>query len=199
MKRWAIIIALLVIVTGCAGPAESTVAMVYDGDSFVMANGDEIRLIGIDAPEKGQPGAAQARAFLKQLIEGRQIRLQADKQDKDRYGRLLRYAYLPAGQGQAGLGETFINAEMLRRGHAQTFFIPPNGATYKEQLLEAENQSRQSKTGIWAPDLPVYITQSGEKYHRAGCESLLKSRILIKIKDARDKGFGPCKKCNPPE
>jgi len=47
-------------------------------------------------------------------------------------------------------------------------------------------------------DTTVYITRTGAKYHRAGCRSLLRSSIPIKLRDAVAKGYGACKLCNPP-
>jgi hypothetical protein len=45
----------------------------------------------------------------------------------------------------------------------------------------------------------VYITDSGEKYHREGCSSLAKSKIPISLSDAIALGYEPCLRCNPPE
>jgi methylphosphotriester-DNA--protein-cysteine methyltransferase len=47
-------------------------------------------------------------------------------------------------------------------------------------------------------DTTVYITRTGAKYHRAGCRSLSRSSIPIKLRDAVAKGYGACKLCNPP-
>ena len=46
--------------------------------------------------------------------------------------------------------------------------------------------------------LTVYITRTGEKYHRDGCQHLRQSRIPISLKDATARGFGACKVCKPP-
>ena len=43
----------------------------------------------------------------------------------------------------------------------------------------------------------VHVTKTGSCYHRAGC-SYLKSDIAITLKDAVDKGYSPCSRCNPP-
>lgn len=43
----------------------------------------------------------------------------------------------------------------------------------------------------------VYITNTGEKYHREGCRHLAKSKIAIKKSDAIAKGYGACKVCRP--
>jgi methylphosphotriester-DNA--protein-cysteine methyltransferase len=47
-------------------------------------------------------------------------------------------------------------------------------------------------------DTTVYITRTGAKYHRAGCRSLSRSMIPIKLRDAVAEGYGACKLCNPP-
>jgi methylphosphotriester-DNA--protein-cysteine methyltransferase len=47
-------------------------------------------------------------------------------------------------------------------------------------------------------DVTVYITTTGAKYHRAGCRSLAKSSIPIKLREAVAKGYSACKLCNPP-
>lgn len=44
----------------------------------------------------------------------------------------------------------------------------------------------------------VYITKTGQKYHRDGCQYLAKSKIQIPLKDAISDGYGPCSVCNPP-
>lgn len=57
-------------------------------------------------------------------------------------------------------------------------------------VAAAESQkSTESRT--------VYITNTGEKYHRDGCSSLRKSKIAISIEDAVAQGYDPCKNCKP--
>ena len=41
----------------------------------------------------------------------------------------------------------------------------------------------------------VYITDTGEKYHHAGCQYLKDSQIPIDINDAQARGYQPCKRC----
>ena len=45
--------------------------------------------------------------------------------------------------------------------------------------------------------ITVYITRTGEKYHRDGCRFLSRSRIPMPLKEAA-KRFTPCKVCKPP-
>jgi hypothetical protein len=44
----------------------------------------------------------------------------------------------------------------------------------------------------------VFITKTGEKYHRDGCSSLRRSRIAVSLKEAVGRRFGACKICKPP-
>ena len=46
--------------------------------------------------------------------------------------------------------------------------------------------------------LTVYITKTGEKYHRDGCSSLRRSKFAVSLKDAVARGFEACKNCRPP-
>ena len=43
----------------------------------------------------------------------------------------------------------------------------------------------------------VYITRTGERYHRGNCRHLSQSRKAIKLSKARNQGYTPCKVCKP--
>ena len=45
----------------------------------------------------------------------------------------------------------------------------------------------------------VYITKTGEKYHRGSCGCLRHSRISIRLSEAKRKGYTACLKCKPPK
>ena len=45
----------------------------------------------------------------------------------------------------------------------------------------------------------VYVTNTGAKYHSAGCQYLRKSQIPISLDDAKAQGYTPCSKCHPPQ
>lgn len=47
-------------------------------------------------------------------------------------------------------------------------------------------------------DTIVYVTDSGEKYHKGGCQYLSRSKNEITLEDAVSSGYGRCSKCNPP-
>jgi hypothetical protein len=50
-----------------------------------------------------------------------------------------------------------------------------------------------------ADDPFVYITKTGGCYHRKNCSHLKKSKIEIKLSEAKRRGFRACSKCKPPQ
>ncbi len=99
---------LLMLLRSAPLPSELYVEKVIDGDTF-RGGGYTVRLLGIDAPEKGQPCYEQAKNFLKRLVEGKRVRVEYGKRKKDRYGRLLAYVWVNG---------TFVNRELVLRGFA---------------------------------------------------------------------------------
>lgn len=113
---------------------------VLDGDTF--KSGDtRVRLWGIDAPEKGQPYADEARARLKELIEGKAVRL--EWKDRDQHAREVAIVYA---------GSTNINLQMVKEGLAWHYeYFAPDA----EDLAAAEKAARKKRKGLWADDEPV--------------------------------------------
>ncbi len=185
---------LAVLLSGCGKESGLKASHIFDGDSLILNNGQEIRLIGIDAPEKGQPYADEARAFLKGLITGKELRLEKGIEERDKYNRLLVYMYA---------GDTFVNAEMIKHGYAVAYFVPPLGLSsskandkYKEEFTKLEAEAKQTKRLIWSK---VYITPNGDKYHMADCKHLNRKDVkAISLSEAK-KNYGACKVCKPPE
>ena len=63
-----------------------------DGDTVDLSDGERVRIIGIDTPEQGQPGYAEAAAALSAMVLGHEVVLTPGAlDDRDSYGRLLRY------------------------------------------------------------------------------------------------------------
>jgi micrococcal nuclease len=103
------------------------VSKVIDGDSIELQNGIEVRLLGINAPERGQPYYQEATNRLKELVEGKSIVLENDVQDKDQYGRLLRYIFVD---------DLFVNLELVKEGYATVYILSPN-VKYEKELKAA--------------------------------------------------------------
>jgi endonuclease YncB( thermonuclease family) len=73
--------------------ARAVVTQVVDGDTVEIDSGEHVRLIGVDTPEVGACGYANATARMRRMVEGRTVVLvnPDSVQDVDTYGRLLRY------------------------------------------------------------------------------------------------------------
>ena len=69
----------------------SRVSSVTDGDTLRLDSGEAVRLVGMDAPEPGRCGSERATRLLTELTLGKVVTLPAPVDDRDRYGRLLRY------------------------------------------------------------------------------------------------------------
>ena len=54
-------------------------------------------------------------------------------------------------------------------------------------------------TGNSGGSTRVYVTATGECYHRAGCRYLSHSKFPISLKDAKAQGYRPCSVCDPPQ
>ena len=117
------------------------VSRIIDGDTIELQNGERVRLLGINTPEKGQPYYEEATNRLKELIEGKTVTLEKDAGDKDQYGRLLRHIYID---------DTFVNLEMVREGYANVYIIAPN-VKYSSEFEKEEEEAKIAERGIWQP------------------------------------------------
>jgi micrococcal nuclease len=159
MSRSLIVVALVLATTACAGsrtdpttPPEppnadgtaATFVYAFDGDSVEVEIGgriEEIRLLGINAPEGDECVGDEARDALIDLLDGHDLILVGDPaDDTDRYGRLLRFVYVD--------GEN-VNGRMLAEGHAVTL---QGDHRYNDEFVEIGNVSADAGLGMWAPD-----------------------------------------------
>lgn len=125
-------------------------AKVIDGDTIELPTGQRLRYIGIDTPEIGEPFAQEAKQFNQALLKGNSITISFDKENTDKYGRLLGYCFI---------GETFINAELVKEGLAVTYNKPPN-VKYAALLNGLQNQAKKEKKGLWRKYETIPHTQA---------------------------------------
>lgn len=122
------------------------VKRVYDGDTLILENNERVRLLSINTPEissrhrEAEPGGMEARDWLRTQLKKGQVYLQYDAEKRDRYDRLLAYAWTVDG--------VFINEQLLQQGLAALTIQPPN-LQYAEQLIAAQQHAMQHKKGIW--------------------------------------------------
>jgi micrococcal nuclease len=115
------------------------VTKVFDGDTIVIETGDKVRLLGIISAEHGEYYYQEAKDRLAQLVAGKQVKLESGPEDKDRYGRLLRYVFVD---------DVFVNQQLLKEGYAIVYFLNPDEKYYLE-FKEAEKEGKEKKLGLW--------------------------------------------------
>jgi len=74
-----------------------TIDLVFDDDKLTALGIARARLIGVDTPEKDEPGFDQATQFTQAALTGETLFIGFDRAITDRYGRLLVYAYTTEG------------------------------------------------------------------------------------------------------
>lgn len=127
---------------------EAEVSEVVDGDTVRLADGREVRLVGIQAPKLplGRPNfptwplAEEAKRALASLAVGR-VSLFYGGAERDRHGRAL--AHLVDAEGR------WIQGAMIEAGMARTYSFVDNRALVPE-LLRLETAARDGGRGIWA-------------------------------------------------
>lgn len=201
MKR-----ALLLLVLAACTYAPDDARYVIDGDTFVLNNGDTVRLLGIDAPEKGDALYDRSAYELQRRINGRRLVLEGDSEDK--YGRKLRDVFAEG---------THVNLELVKEGWARKYLH--QNSTYKSLLDNAQEEARAKNKGIWRIDDGSYKRLSqrcvelgcpigtiavsskyGDVYYNCACGSalLITPENLVcfsTLQDAIASGFRETRKC----
>lgn len=103
-------------------PTTTSAASIIDGDTFVIKNGLTVRLLGIDAPNRGQLGFETSLTFLNSLIFLKKLTLEYDSYQDDKYGRILAYVWIACTKDLKEFchgDKALVNEIMLKRGFAQ--------------------------------------------------------------------------------
>lgn len=190
-------IVLLATVTSAAPPelqpgGEARVREVIDGDTVLLDDDSQVRLVGIQAPKlplgragfRPWPLADEAKAALEEIVGNKTVSLAYGGAKTDRHGRRLAHLYA------AGTG-TWAQGEMLRRGLARVYTFPDNRAL-AAQMLALERQAREAQNGIWRE--PFYRIRSPETAGRhIDSFQLIEGRVLsvAAVKGRHYLNFGP--------
>lgn len=121
------------------------VARVIDGDTVELGNGQGVRVVGIDTPERGECGFDTATAAMIRLVEGKQVRLTQPDEDTDRYGRLLRYL---------NIGDIDPGLRLIKNGLAIARYDSRDGYGYHPRepvYIAADKASANKKCASPAP------------------------------------------------
>ncbi len=131
---------------------------VIDGDTIKVRINNQleiVRLLGINTPEISNPYkpeecyGEEASKRTKELLESKEVYLISDHQslDKDKYGRLLRYIFLPNGE--------LINATLIQKGYAFNYIYEP--FQFMKQFDYLEKQAKENKIGLWSDKCNYYF------------------------------------------
>ncbi len=176
---------------GLARGAAGTVREVIDGDTVVLGDGREVRLVGIQAPKLplGRPGFAkwpladEARARLAALTLDKRVDLYHGGRRVDRHGRAL--AHLVDAEGR------WMQGAMLEAGLARVYTFADNRAL-ADRMLALEREARAAGRGIWAD--PYYrVRTPGETHGLIDSFQIVTGRI-VSAAVVRGRGylnFGP--------
>jgi micrococcal nuclease len=124
----------------CQETQKQIVVRVLDGDTIELENGDRVRLLGIDAPEIGEPFSQEAKLALEEMVLNRLVKMEKDSSwNKDKYGRFLRYVFLD---------DRLVNCEIVRLGLAKNIAEEEN--KYYDCFQKAEQEAKEKKIGIWS-------------------------------------------------
>jgi len=134
------------------------VTWIYDGDTIKVENIGKVRLLGIDTPEyqsssrdsfytrrfhiktqKLREISQRVKKYLVRNLKGKRVKLKLDLTERDKYGRLLAYVYLPNGK--------MLNQILLEKGLASVF--RRYNFRYKQNFLKIEKRARRERVGLW--------------------------------------------------
>ncbi len=147
----------------------ASVVEVVDGDTLVLDDRREVRLVGIQAPKlplgragfKAWPLADEAKQALAQLTLGRRLTLAYGGQRQDRHGRALAHLFDAEGK--------WIQGALIDLGMARVYSFADNRALVPE-MLAREAAARTARRGIWAESFYEVRTQEHAARHIGGFE-----------------------------
>jgi endonuclease YncB( thermonuclease family) len=175
------------LVAGDAGIVREAV----DGDTVLLADGREVRLVGLQAPKlalgrknfKDWPLAEDSKRAVAALVVGQRVTLRHGGANRDRHGRVLAHLYRADG--------LWVQGEMLRQGQARVYTFPDNRARAAEMYaLEAE--ARTARRGIWAHPFYAVRAPEGLKGDLDTFQIVAGTVVdAVKVKNAVFLNFGP--------
>ena len=139
------------------------VTKIIDGDTFLIEGGYSVRILGIDADERGHRCYEAAKNRLEELILNKEVRLEKGKEDLDQYCRYLRYVFLD---------DKNISLELVKEGLAVARFSPED-VKYREEIAQAEKEAKDNKIGCkWGAAEVVEENKAEFRWERLTTEKL---------------------------
>ena len=149
------------------GLTDGTVVRVNDGDSVLVETGSgdiEVRLMGINTPERDECYGPEAEERLIELVDGETVGLEEIGQDQ--FDRTLAYLWL---------GDLLLNLEQVEQGFAIAS-TPEAGDPHGGPILDAEGEAFDARLGLWSetacgasgPIPPVQVDISASNFDPPG-------------------------------
>lgn len=106
---------------------------------------ETIRLLGVNAPEVGEPFADEATQFFRKLTMGKQVYVELNPYERrDLHNRLLAYLWVETEEGW-----TLVNEALLRAGLARLLVFYPEREKYYCRFLHALTLAQLEGLGLW--------------------------------------------------
>ncbi|MGG5252423.1 thermonuclease family protein [Neobacillus sp. SM06] len=137
------------------GLVAATISRVVDGDTVQLSTGQKVRLIGVNTPEsttRHETYGKEASNYTTNKLEGKQVWLQKDVSETDRYGRLLRIIWLSIPTNDMDENEIrtkMFNADLVLNGYAEPSTYPPD-VKYSDVFVKFAREARSATKGLWA-------------------------------------------------
>jgi len=110
----------------------AVVTRIIDGDTLELEDGEKVRLLGINTPEKGDKYYNEAKELLENLTLNKTVRLEFGKKKYDLYDRTLAYIFLE----DTLEGDVFVNVKIVEQGFANLYF-PESQKLHYAKFFEA--------------------------------------------------------------
>ena len=142
------------------------VTNVVDGDTLDLNNSYRIRFSGINTPETGECYHDEAWNRLKELTLGKEVFIEEDISDEDKYERKLRYIYVD---------NKLVNGIMVSEGYAKVYDKYKADTKRYSELKQLEAPAIKNNLGVWScidnkKDCLYVGSKNSKKYHTPNCK-----------------------------
>lgn len=215
-----------IMVLGTPDEVRGVVINVIDGNTIDVQDFGRVRLADIDCPELDTIKGVQVKSYATQWLQDRQVYLDLDnKTGKDQYDRWIAVVYLTNPDGSINTSQNF-NRMLVDSENACIWdssdneFNPADwwgGFIPTDKCIKITPKS-SPKVGYSSPLPIVQVTSSqnsgssgasfvgsskSNKYHYPSCQWAQKISPANEVwfsgsRDARNRGYVPCKVCSPP-
>ncbi len=176
------------------------VVRVVDGDTMKVSfteggkvKEETIRLLLVDTPESVdpekpvQPFALDASNYAKTMLTGKDVQLELDVSERDKYGRLLCYLYI---------GDKMFNELLLENGYARVAYIYPPNVKYVDQFREIQKTAQQKGVNIWSVENYAQVDGYHEGVMKGSAGPSATPKPIVTSQPKSSVTYNSCKEAN---